>query len=183
MGHTAEPSPVFRVASCRRQWASPITVAGPRGTFTRFPILSASAEHLTRAAGSVSAQPPVRTVSVPIQRGQAGGWLGRTGAAGRKSGQVASGEIPGSRDLVCTQRSRAYKSLCENPTRMPKTTTHWTTMRGGHGTLCPCASWRGLGWVRSAGLVVFQTRGFFCRWLHPRKNRRSQNVAEPCATP
>jgi len=85
MGHTAEPSPVFRVASCRRQWASPITVAGPRGTFTRFPILSASAEHLTRAAGSVSAQPPVRTVSVPIQRGQAGGWL-RIGSAAEKEG-------------------------------------------------------------------------------------------------
>jgi hypothetical protein len=32
---------------------------------------------------------------------------------------------------------------------------------------------------RSAGLVVFQTRGFSCRWQY----RRSRNVAEPCATP
>jgi hypothetical protein len=33
--------------------------------------------------------------------------------------------------------------------------------------------------VRSAGLVVFQTRGFTRR----RQYRRSRNVAEPCATP
>jgi hypothetical protein len=32
----------------------------------------------------------------------------------------------------------------------------------------PYASWRGLGWVRSAGLVVFQTRGFSCRWQYRR---------------
>jgi len=35
-----------------------------------------------------------------------------------------------------------------------------------------------LGWVHSAGLVVFQTRGFSCCWQY----RRSRNVAEPCAT-
>ena len=46
----------------------------------------------------------------------------------------------------------------------------------------PYASWRGLGWARSAGLVVFQTRGFFCRRHYRRHYRRSRNVAEPCAT-
>ena len=54
--------------------ASPITVAGPRGILTRFPILSVSrnaTEAPNTRLGNQTAQPPAWKVSVQRKRGQA----------------------------------------------------------------------------------------------------------------
>jgi hypothetical protein len=49
-GHRGRPGLPRFPGGRRSERPSPITVAGPRGILTRFPILSAQAEHLTPAA-------------------------------------------------------------------------------------------------------------------------------------
>jgi hypothetical protein len=55
-GHRGRPGLPRFPGGRRSERPSPITVAGPRGILTRFPILSAVAEHLMQTAAS---QPPL----------------------------------------------------------------------------------------------------------------------------